>query len=524
MRVLNATQMREADRTTIDEIGIPGLVLMENAGRAVVRELEARFEELAFAHIAVICGRGNNGGDGLVVARVLAERGYSVATYLAAATADVRGDARTNLDILTRLDMAVIEVPDDDAWEAQLHDVLRATIIVDALFGTGLREPLRGVFRTIVRDLNAHDAPIVSIDLPSGLSADSPTPIGDAVNAVMTVTLGALKLPLVLPPAEGHAGDVVVAEIGIPERVIEQVEGARVEVIGRADVAPHLLPRDAESNKGDFGRILIVAGSVGKSGAAHLSGTAALRSGAGLVTIATPRACQAIVAAMAPEYMTLGLDEEGEELAASALETILRVRADVLAVGPGLGVGASQRALVFGLLERSTQALVLDADALTVCAGEPERLRGRDGVDVIITPHPGEFARLTGRPIGEIQQQRMEAVREFATRHRVFTILKGHRTLIATPDGDLSINQTGNPGMATGGTGDVLTGMIAAWYGQLQDAYAACRVAVFLHGLAGDLARRHQGESALIARDLVSFLGAATREVLGTGDAERDDS
>jgi NAD(P)H-hydrate epimerase len=523
MRVLNATQMREADRVTIEEVGIPGLVLMENAGRAVVKELEARFDDLAFTSIAVICGRGNNGGDGFVVSRVLGEHGYSVSVYLAGREAEVRGDAATNLRILKRLDMPIVEVPDDESWEAQLPDVRRAGVIVDALFGTGLREPLRGVYQTIVRDLNAHDAPIVSVDLPSGLSADSTKPIGDAVNATLTVSLGALKLPLVLPPAEGHAGDVIVGEIGIPERVIEQVDGPRVEVISRPDIAPHLLPRDAESNKGDFGRIMIVAGSPGKSGAAHLSGLAALRAGAGLVTIATPRSCQAIVAGMAPEYMTIGLDEDGEGVAAGAIEAVLEARADVIAVGPGLGTGAGAQALVFGLLERSPRSLVLDADALNACAVEPARLRGRDGVDIMITPHPGELARLTGLSIDEIQQNRLDVAREFAAKHGVFLVLKGHRTLVASPEGDVSINQTGNPGMATGGTGDVLTGMIAAWYGQLGDAYAACRVAVFLHGLAGDLARKHQGEAALIARDIVSYLGAATREVLGTADGDDDE-
>lgn len=536
MRVLNATQMREADRVTIEEIGIPGLVLMENAGRAVVKELESRFEDLAFASIAVICGRGNNGGDGFVIARVLGEHGYSVSVYLAGREADVRGDAQTNLTILKRLDMPVIEVPDDEAWEAQLPDIRRAGVIVDALFGTGLKEPLRGVYQTIVRDLNAHDAPIVSVDLPSGLSADSVKPIGDAVNAVLTVSLGALKLPLVLPPAEGHAGEVVVGEIGIPERVIEQVDGPRVEVISRPDVAPHLLPRDSESNKGDFGRVLIVAGSMGKSGAAHLSGIAALRSGAGLVTIATPRSCQPIVAAMAPEYMTIALDEDGGSygvggagvegvsgaIGASALDTVLAFHTDVIAAGPGIGTGHGAQSLIFGLLERSSRSLVLDADALNVCATDPARLRGRDGIDIMITPHPGELARLTGLSIDEIQQNRLEVARNFATTHNIFLVLKGHRTLVATPEGEVSINQTGNPGMATGGTGDVLTGMIAAWYGQLGDAYAACRVAVFLHGLAGDLARRHEGEPALIARDIVSYLGAATREVLGTASIEPD--
>jgi ADP-dependent NAD(P)H-hydrate dehydratase / NAD(P)H-hydrate epimerase len=386
--------------------------------------------------------------------------------------------------------------------------------VIDALFGTGLKEPLGGLPLKIVKALNESPNTVVSVDVPSGLSGDTHQLIGDAIKATLTVTLGAPKLPLVLPPGEAHCGELAVVDIGIPQKLIDELEGPRVELLSAADLIPHLAPRDQESNKGDFGRIVIVAGSPGKTGAGYLASMAALRSGAGLVTVATPRASQPILAAMAPEYMTEALDDEpGGGLGEASLERVLALKKDVIAVGPGLGNGPWQQAFVFGLLERSDVTLVLDADALNVCADDPHRLRAREGIDIIITPHPGEMARLTGLSIDEVQENRLEVARNFAMSHGVHVVLKGHRTLIAAPDGHVSINPTGNPGMATGGTGDVLTGVIAAWFGQLLDAEAACKVGVYLHGFAGDLAQHEIGETALIASDIIAHLGQATREI-----------
>jgi ADP-dependent NAD(P)H-hydrate dehydratase / NAD(P)H-hydrate epimerase len=352
--------------------------------------------------------------------------------------------------------------------------------------------------------------------LPSGLSGDTPDLLGEAVLAELTVALGAAKLPHMLPPAEDRCGEVVVAEIGVPPQVIESLEEPRIEVITRSEVLSRLAPRAAESHKGDYGRVLVVAGGVGKTGAACLAGMAALRSGAGLVTIATPRSALPIVASMAPEYMTLPLVETRDGIdAEAALQTILEFPADVIAIGPGLGAGDAQRALVLGLLERSGVPLVMDADALNVCVQDPRRLRGRDGLEIVITPHPGELARLLGRPIDAIQADRLGVARAFATEHNLHVVLKGHRTLVASPGGTIAINRTGNPGMATGGTGDVLTGVIAAWIAQLLDAEAACRAGVHLHGLAGDLARDRVGEAALTAGELLGHLPNAWLEVRG---------
>jgi len=513
MRVLNSAQMREADRRTIDDIGIPSLVLMENAGRQTVAAMEAVHSDLSERQVAVLCGRGNNGGDGFVVARTLAQRGVDVSVFLLGRVADVRGDARTNLEILGRLGITVVEVADSQAWELHFSEVSDCTLIVDAIFGTGLNAPLSGLIESVVADVNASGIPIVAIDLPSGLSADSPEPIGPSIEAGLTVTLAAPKLPLVLPPAEMRAGDIVIADIGIPGEVLDSVEGPRVDLLTRGSMRELITPRTADSHKGDYGRVLIVAGSLGKTGAAHLSAIGALRSGAGLVTIATPASCQQVIAAMAPEYMTEALSETADGLDAEGVDRVLEWARDVVAIGPGLGAAASTREFVRQLVDRATMPMVIDADGLNAFAGDPDRLAGREGRDIIITPHPGEMGRLVGMSTDEVQSSRLEVARNFAVSHHVYVVLKGHRTLIATPDEKVFINPTGNPGMATGGTGDVLTGMIAAWLAQLLDAEAACKLAVYLHGMAGDLAEADEGEVSMTASDVAGHLGDAMLEL-----------
>jgi len=524
MRILTAAQMRDADRYTIEEIGIPALVLMENAGRQVVAAIEAAFESALEGRVAVLCGRGNNGGDGFVVARTLLQRGIDTAVFVIGTIADVRGDARLNLEILGRLGLTVVEVADEQTWELHFSEISKCTLIVDAIFGTGLRSPLNGMLETVVADVNASDIPVVAIDLPSGLSADTAHLIGDCIDAAMTVTLAAPKLPLVLPPAEAFAGDVVIADIGIPYEVIEGVEGTHIELMAPEQIRAIVSPRAADSHKGDFGRVTIVAGSRGKTGAAHLAAIAALRSGAGLVTVATPASCLDVVASMAPEMMTEPLTEsEPGIVGAGAIERLLQLQHDVIACGPGLGRTPAVGDFVRALLSRTTVPLVLDADALMVLADDPTALVGSEERDVIITPHPGEMARLMGSTPEEVQRDRIHAAATLATERHLYVVLKGHRTVIATPDGHVFVNPTGNPGMATGGTGDVLTGMIAAWLAQLLDAEAACRLAVFLHGIAGDLAEASEGQVSMIAGDVVNLLGEALSQ-LSSGPGESSSS
>lgn len=517
MRVLTSAQMREADRYTIHEVGIPSIVLMENAGRQVVAAMEATFEDLAAQRVAVLAGRGNNGGDGFVVARTLLQRGVDVSVYLVGSVTEVRGDARINLEILGRVGLSVVEITNEQDWELNFSAIQTCDLLVDALFGTGLSQPLSGLYCTIVADVNQSSLPVVSIDLPSGVSADTHERVGDAFEAALTVTLAAPKIPLVLPPAEAACGDLVIADIGIPLEVIESLDGPRTELVTRTAARELVPPRPAEAHKGDFGRVVVVAGSLGKTGAAHLAAMGALRSGAGLVTVATPRPVVPIVAAMGPEYMTAPLASRDDGLVDErAVDEVLAMAADVLAVGPGLGQGPGPRAFVQALVERSGVPLVLDADALNAFVGEVERLRGRDDLDVIVTPHPGEMARLLGTSIEHVQQHRVDVAREFATAQHVYVVLKGHRTVVATPEGSVGINITGNPGMATGGTGDVLTGMVAAWFAQLLDAEGACRLAVYLHGLAGDLSEADEGAHAMTAVDLLAHLGDAVLELTAT--------
>lgn len=513
MRVLNSSQMREADRRTIEEIGIPSLVLMENAGRQVVAAIEAVHGELLEQRIAVLCGHGNNGGDGFVVARTLVQRGVDVSVFLIGRVADVRGDARTNLEILGRLGVTIVEISDGQAWELHFSEISDCALIVDAIFGTGLNAPLSGLLETVVADVNASGITVVSVDLPSGLSADSCEPIGDSIEAGMTVALAAPKLPLVLPPAEMRAGDIVIADIGIPAGVIASVDGARVELLTRSAMRELVTPRAADSHKGDYGHVLIVAGSRGKTGAAYLSAIGALRSGAGLVTVATPQCCQALVATMAPEYMTEAIDDGPNGLDPSAVDRVLELGRDVIAIGPGLGRAPGTQEFVRSLFEQATTPLVIDADGLNAFADYPDLLRGRDGREVIITPHPGEMGRLVGMTSDEVQASRLEIARNFAVAQHVYVVLKGHRTLIATPDEKVFINPTGNAGMATGGTGDVLTGMVSAWLAQLLDAEAACKLAVYLHGMAGDLAESDEGEASMTSGDLAGHLGDAILEL-----------
>lgn len=517
MRVLNAAQMREADRRTSDDIGLPSIVLMENAGRQVVTAIEATFEDAASLSYAVLCGKGQNGGDGFVVARTLLDRGVDVSVFLVGREADVRGDARANLQILANLSMDVVEIADAAAWELHGSAVLGADVVIDAMFGTGLKGPLSGLAESIVDDLNASDTPVVSIDLPSGLDASDASIPGPAVEASLTVTFGAPKIPHILPPSEHYVGSLVIADIGIPQSIIRQVDGPWVELLTKDSCRRHVTPRPGDSQKGDYGRILVVAGSAGKTGAAHLTAMAALRSGAGLVTIATPKSCLAILASLGVEYMTLPLDETaGGEIAFEAAEPVVEFDADVIVIGPGLGRGPSTMAFVHAVIERAGVPVVVDADALYAFTGDADRLQGREDVPIIITPHPGEMARLLGSSVDDVQAHRLDVARDFAASRQLHVVLKGHRTVVASPDGRLSVNMTGNAGMATGGTGDVLAGMIGAWCAQLLDPAAACQLSVYVHGLAGDLAAADEGEVAMIAGDLLDRLGDAVLELTAT--------
>ena len=353
----------------------------------------------------------------------------------------------------------------------------------------------------------------MAVDLPTGLLSDLSRRDDPCLRAALTVTFCAPKLALALRPAP--AGRVIVADIGIPADVLADLGAPRIGLVPAETMRSCVPVRPAESHKGDFGRVVIVAGSRGKTGAARLAGLGALRAGAGLVTVATPASCLGMVAEE-PEYMTLGLQDEEGVATGDGLEELLAGQWDVVAAGPGLGTGAGCRTILRALLDRPDRGLlVLDADALTVCGEDPDRLRGRPEAPVVITPHPGEMARLAGTTVADVQRDRVDAAHSFATAHGVHVVLKGARTVIAAPNGTVSINTTGNPGMAKGGSGDVLTGVVAAWLGQVRDVDTAVALAVHLHGLAGDLAAREMGESGVLARDIARQLGPAAARLNG---------
>jgi NAD(P)H-hydrate epimerase len=517
MRVLNRQQMQEADRTTIDG-GVSSVALMARAGKAAAATIVQRFGARAHGRISIFAGPGNNGGDGFVIAHELFDRAESVRIFFLGRRTDLNGDSRVHADALPPI-VAIVYVASDSDWTHHRLSATDADLLIDALFGTGLTRPLAGLAAAIVADLNDAPVPVVSIDLPSGLSADRTDVPGPVVQADLTITFGAPKLPLAVTPACAYAGALVVADIGISPRVIEALPGPRVDWLEPEALRPLVRKRHVDSHKGQYGHVLVIGGSRGKIGAAGLAGMAALRAGAGLVTIATPETCWTTVAGFAPEAMTLPLPETIDgTIAEDALPAVLKFDADVIALGPGLGRSPSTTAFVRGLVEQCRLPLVIDADALNAIAGHVDLLEAHVSSDVVITPHPGEMARLAGTTIERVQSDRLGMALTFAARHRAHVVLKGHRTVIATPAGRAFVNPTGNPGMATAGTGDVLTGVIAASLATGRSAVDAATLGAYLHGLAGDLAAARDGETGLVASDVIAQLRLATRTLASEKD------
>jgi hydroxyethylthiazole kinase-like uncharacterized protein yjeF len=525
MRIYSATEMAEADRITIEEYGVPGAVLMENAGSQTVDAMEERYGDVLYddeSAVLVVCGKGNNGGDGFVIARHLFNRGTArLDVVLLGEGGGLTGDARLNHDVFCRMDGAVHQAPDWEAFEQLMEDGLilppdEYSVVVDAIFGTGLSSPVRGHFARVINEINEGAAPVVAVDIPSGLSADTPNPPGEAIMADLTVTFGAPKYPHLLPPGDLLCGDLAVADISIPEVAMERAGGGPFVVTD--ELAGFLLPdpRERTGHKGDYGHVLLVGGSVGKTGAAVMGAEAAYRSGAGLVTVATPAECLPVVAGSSMEMMTEPLAQTpagtlSPEALARAVE--LATERDVLALGPGISADPSTGEFVRGLFaapELAGTPLVLDADGLNAFAGDPGALdaTGRDA-SVIITPHPGEMARLLGMGTDDLLEDRIGPVAAFASARNLIVVLKGYRTLTVAPEGDIWVNLTGNPGMASGGSGDVLTGIIAALLAQRLDPVDAAILGVHVHGLAGDMAAEDVGEMSLMAGDQLEYLPEA---------------
>jgi len=514
LKILASSEMKEIDRRAIEEVGIPGPLLMENAGREVVRAMRRRVPGLEGKPVVVVAGKGNNGGDGFVVARHLANMGGRPSVLLLARQDDVRGDAALNMKIASKLGLPIVEVTTEADWRTARTELFQARVIVDALFGTGLAEPLSGLYAQVVEDINKARAFTVAVDIPSGLSSDTGRILGPSVEADLTVCLAAPKIAHIFPPAADRVGELVVAGISIPSFLFDDPR-LKLNLLEAADVRPHFRPRPKDTHKGTYGHLLIVAGSVGKAGAAVLAGRAALRMGAGLVTMAVPAACLPAVARPTPELMVEPLPgtPEGTIAAAAAkrVSELLKGK-DALLLGPGISTHPETAAFVADLLPRVKVPAVLDADALNIIAAKAFRLEGVKA-PAVLTPHPGEFARLLGLSTADVVEKKLTLAPEFAARHGLHLVLKGYRTLVAAPDGRVFVNPTGNPGLATGGAGDVLGGLIASQVMQTKDVLAGTLSAVYAHGLSGDLAASKLGERALIAGDLVRFLPAALKSL-----------
>jgi hydroxyethylthiazole kinase-like uncharacterized protein yjeF len=536
MKIVSAAEMREIDRSTSERFGVPSLTLMENAGSAVARFVLSDYPQAE--RVSVICGKGNNGGDGFVAARKLLEAGRAVRVLLLCHPEDLRGDAAHMFQEMAQrphpLKITPVIVREASGLDsAEVREVFAADVILDAILGTGFRPPMSVLYAAAIRRMNSAPAAVIAVDIPSGADADamraetssrgvaSRSAISEneicenqaRVDAVVTFTA----------PRPAHIfaaltnGPTVIAPIGSPREAVVSELGLQVSTA--PDFASLLAPRARDANKGSYGHVLVIGGSVGKTGAAAMAGFAALRAGAGLSTVATAKSALATVASFHPELMTETLPETEQgtislRALGSGLESLLARK--TLAIGPGISRNSETAEFVRAVAERgrafsddSVLGMVIDADALNAFEGMAEKLNGR-GRTLVITPHPGEMSRLIGMSIAEIQANRLEVARKFAREHELIVVLKGHRTLITAPDGTVWVNPTGNPGMATGGTGDVLTGLVAGLLAQHpENALLATALAVYLHGLAGDLAAESLGENSLVATDLIRFLPAA---------------
>lgn len=497
--ICTAAQMRAVDASAAETAKIPGIVLMENAALACVSELCARFD-VKNTSFAVFCGRGNNGGDGLAIARHLFNKGAEVYVYLTSGAA-FSGDALTNYEIVRALGIAVIEIDNSTLLK---NFVKSADCVVDAILGTGIRGAARGGAEAAIKAINEYARYVLSVDMPSGADSDSGEVAGAAVKADKTVTFAAYKRGMFLYPAADYCGEVVLADISVPEYIMEVKAGRCFAADGEA-VGRIFPKRRDNSHKGDYGKIMIVGGSVGMAGAAVMSSKAALRFGVGLITAAVPASVNNIVQNKIDEVMTLPLPEEGGRISRSAAERLAK-RAnlcDAVLIGPGMGRSESVYEFTADFLPRLEVPSVVDADGIYAVARN-EDLLSRCRIKPVLTPHSQELSYLTGKSAQEIEASRFAASADYSAKNGVTLILKGHHTIITAPDGDCTVNTTGNSGMAGAGSGDILAGMVTALLARGMSAYDAAVCAVYLHGAAGDFAARKYGVDAMCANDIIN--------------------
>ncbi|MBC8286169.1 MAG: NAD(P)H-hydrate dehydratase [Nitrospinae bacterium] len=513
--VVTAKQMQAIDRQTIDEFGIPGITLMENAGVAVVHELQKRFPDLSHKKVFIFCGKGNNGGDGFVIARHLFNLGSEVQVLLTGKLSKLKGDAETNANSARNIGVQVDEL-DVDNLNCHDHKLRHCDIIIDAVFGTGLNKPVSGFMEKVIDKINQFERFekfVVSVDINSGVDSDSGQLIGPHVKSDLTLALAYWKQSHLLHPSAGVMQEVRLLDIGVPEKASEQ-QSIQVHQSTVEDIKSYFQKRDPNSHKGNYGHVLVLAGSRGKEGAAGLTALAVLRAGAGLCTLALPASSQKAMHPM--EVMTVPLPETANgSLSLKAKQSILDLLKDksVVAIGPGISTDPETVALIGELLPQIRCPLVLDADALNALSLHKDWLKKLQP-ETVLTPHPKEMSRLIGVPTEEIQRNRVETASRFAREHSLNLVLKGSPSLIALPDGSLVINPTGNPGMATGGSGDVLTGIISGLIAQGLSSSQASIAGTYIHGQAGDHFAERESQTTLIAGDLLRCLPETLKRIL----------
>ncbi len=507
MKIVDSVTMRRLDEIAIKRYGIPGLILMENAGRGVAGIIERDFGNLKGKNVSIFAGKGNNGGDGFVIARHLWNKGFRVSVYLLAKKPDVKGDAKVNLDIWARMGGEVIEILSIRGIEKYRSNIRHAALIVDAIFGTGLSADVKGIHQKVIGVINNLNKRVVSVDIPSGLDASNGKVLGSCVKATITATMAISKIGLLIYPGADYAGRVERVDIGMPQHLLEG-EKIRWEMLDAEGIKKILKLRQANSHKGTYGHVFVLAGSVGKTGAAAMASLGAMRAGAGLVTLGIPKSLNSIMARKLTEVMTLLLGGSSSGvLGYEAVESIMPFIRDkkVMVLGPGLTASEPVTRLIIRLISESKIPLVIDADAVN-CLAKDVGILKRVKAPIVITPHPGEMARLVGLTAKDVQEDRIGVASRFAMKNKIIVVLKGARTIIAEPSGRIFINPTGNPGMATAGTGDVLAGMIGGLIAQGYSPIDAANMAAYLHGMAGDEVAKKKGQIGMMATDILDVL------------------
>ncbi|MGA7146341.1 MAG: NAD(P)H-hydrate dehydratase [Desulfobacterales bacterium] len=507
MYLVTADEMKEMDRRTIESFGLPGRILMENAGRGATRFFLEQFKDIANKRIGVVAGRGNNGGDGFVMARYLAQKGIRITVYLLTESQKVTGDAAANLSLLLPLKVPVIEMPDPESFSAHKTEMRHEAIWIDAILGTGLRSDVKGFFKEVIDFLNQLSRPVFAVDIPSGLNSDTGRPCGICIRADATATFAFGKTGHFILPGAEFTGTLKIIDIGIPPYIAEEVNPQQYLL------TPDLIrcafqARSLEIHKGHTGHLLVIAGSPGKTGAAAMTAISAMRAGAGLVTLGIPASLNPILETQVTEVMTEPLPETKESvLGEASFNRIMALLPDkrCLAVGPGIGIDPETKTLVQRLLQESNKSMVIDADGLNCLIGCTEILKNFEK-PAVLTPHPGEMARLIGTTAADVQKDRIQCARDFAKKFNAHVVLKGARTVVAHPDGRVFINPTGNPGMASGGMGDVLTGIIAGFLAQNHSPELAVHAGVYLHGATADALSKNKGPFGYLATDVVNAL------------------